>query len=75
MIPKPASQIGITIVASSPLVTDAHVLESVAKHVKEIMISRLHCGDTADLRIGVMPDTSPESEADAVWHTYKQPEK
>jgi len=74
LIRIPTTQIGVTIVASSPLATEAHIFESIAKHIKEIMTRDRHYGNTAGLRIGLLADTSPESEAAVVWHTYKQPE-
>ena len=61
MIPKPASQIGITIVASSPLVTDAHVFESVAKHIEETIITRFHYENNADLRVASCPTPVPKA--------------
>lgn len=60
----PATRIDITLV----------VLHHIAKHIRKTMIARLHHGNTADLRVGLLADTSPEGEAAAVWRTYKAPQ-
>jgi len=59
----PATRIDITLV----------VFEYIAKHIRKTMIARLHHGNTADLRVGLLADTSPEGEAAAVWRTYNAP--
>jgi len=38
-----------------------------------LMKWRLYLGNKKDFRFTIMPDTSPESEAKAVWHTFKVP--
>jgi hypothetical protein len=40
-----------------------------------LMEERLEAGNKRDFSIIIMPDTSPESEAKAVWHNFKVPEK
>jgi len=40
----------------------------------ELMKERLAAGIKKDFRLAIMPDASPESEAEAVWHTFKVPE-
>lgn len=41
----------------------------------ELMEERLEAGNKRDFRLTIMPDIGPESEAEAVWHTFKVPEK
>lgn len=57
-----------------------HLLESVTferieRHIPDIRESRGEEGNKKDLMVGIMPDTTPEGEAAAVWRTYKQPER
>ena len=42
--------------------------------VAGLMRERMVAGNMRDFRLAIMPDTSPESEAEAVWHTFKVPE-
>jgi len=60
----PATRIDITLV----------VFDHITNHIRKTMIARLHHGNTADLRVGLLADTSPEGEAAAVWCTYKAPQ-
>jgi hypothetical protein len=40
-----------------------------------LMEERLEAGNKKDFRLTIMPDTGPQREAEAVWHTFKVPEK
>jgi hypothetical protein len=42
--------------------------------VAKLMEERLADGNKKDFKITIMPDTGPEGEAEAVWHTFKVPE-
>jgi len=54
--------------------SDSAVFEDIAWNMPGLMETRAVHGTMNDLHITIMPDTSPESEAAAVWHTYKQPD-
>jgi hypothetical protein len=40
----------------------------------QLMQERLKFGNQRDFRISIMPDSSLESAANAVWYTFKVPE-
>ena len=45
------------------------------RFVRDLMHDRLHAKNRKDLKLAIMPDPGPESEAAAVWHTYKVAEE
>jgi len=51
-----------------------HVFDRIAHCITDLMSYRLQEGNLKNLDIAVIPDRTPESEAAAHWHTYKQPE-
>ena len=54
--------------------TGTEAFNEISRLVSHLMEHRLLHGNRSDLKIGIVPDTSLESEDAAAWHTYKQPE-
>jgi hypothetical protein len=52
---------------------EERILAGVPDAMVGLMRERLADGNKRDFRITIMPDTSPESEAEAVWQTFKVP--
>ena len=57
-----------------PEATTSLVFDSISEHIGDLMAWRLREGNSEDLQITIIPDTSPTSRAEAVWHTYKVPQ-
>jgi hypothetical protein len=53
---------------------EERILAGVPATMVGLMRERLKAGNKKDFRLTIMPDTSPESEAEAVWQTFKVPE-
>jgi len=53
---------------------EVKAMSSVPASMAILMKERLRAGNRNDFRLTIMPDTSSESEAKVVWHTFKVPE-
>jgi hypothetical protein len=53
---------------------EQRILAGVPDAMVGLMDERLKAGNKRDFSITIMPDTTPKSEAEAVWHTFKVPE-
>jgi len=54
---------------------DALAITDVEGWADLILMTRSANGNRKDLKIAILPDTSPESETAAIWHTYRQPRR
>lgn len=53
-------------------ISESEAFEILDRHVPHTMRHRSGYGK-GDMRVTILRDTSPESEAGAVWRTYRQP--
>jgi hypothetical protein len=53
------------------LFSETVALETIAQSSGQTMWRRGYYHNNKDLKLAILPDTSPASEAAAVWHTYK----
>jgi len=66
--------IGSINIHDEPEATTSLVFDSISEYIGGLMAWRLREGNSEDLQIAIIPDTSPTSRAEAVWHTYKVPQ-
>jgi hypothetical protein len=53
---------------------EEELMITIRRAIIQLMQERLKFGNKRDFRISIMPDSSLESAAKAVWYTFKVPE-